>query len=191
MGRFGGFRGGGALGSVSPSSVAAAIVAIDGGGDGAVAVDDGEVVKKPIFDTTGATNCSWGFDAAGDFWLPTYAETLTALASVAATVPVTGSGEKDVTVTAATTNIRIAPTGGNMTIDQVTGLYMGQAINVTLVQDSTDRTLALAGGSNAVLGHADALDMPSGSGEVARGLLVGMDDGTGAIVPHFFAVDLD
>ncbi|HRP26506.1 hypothetical protein [Thauera sp.] len=166
----------------------AALTAQALGADGVTVVTDGALVSLPYATSSGATNRSWGFDAAGNFWLPTYAETLTALASVVATVSVTGSGEQDVTVTAATTNIRIAPTGGNMTIDQVTGLYMGQAINVTLVQDSTDRTLALAGGSNAVLGHADALDMPSGSGEVARGLLVGMDDGTGAIVPHFFAV---
>lgn len=166
----------------------AALTAQALGADGVTVVTDGALVSLPYATSSGVTNRSWGFDDSGNFWLPTYAETLTALASVAATVPVTGSGEKDVTVTAATTNIRIAPTGGNMTIDQVTGLYMGQAINVTLVQDSTDRTLALAGGSNAVLGHDDALDMPSGSGEVARGLLVGMDDGTGAIVPHFFAV---
>ncbi|HRQ00650.1 MAG TPA: hypothetical protein PK781_09335, partial [Terrimesophilobacter sp.] len=59
----------------------AALTAQALGADGVTVVTDGALVSLPYATSSGATNRSWGFDAAGNFWLPTYAETLTALAS--------------------------------------------------------------------------------------------------------------
>lgn len=103
---------------------------------------------------------------------------------------VTGTGEKDIAVTAATNAIVITPVAGNITIDDVTGLtYHNQSIGVFLVQDTSDRTVTLAVGTNAVLADADALDIPSGSGSRGRALLVADYGAGGTIVPTFYKVN--
>lgn len=134
-----------------------------------------------------AANRSFGWDGSNAPIARTPAEQLVASATGYAAVSVTGSGEVDIAVTAATSVVRIAPTG-NMTIDDVTGLLLGQALLVCLKQDTSDRTLALAGGTNCVLRDAGALSMPAGSGAIAHALLVGEDNGSGTVVPAFYEV---
>lgn len=51
--------------------------------------------------------------------------------------------------------------------------------------------MAPASGTNAVLGHSDALDMPAGSGAIARGILAGLDDGSGGVEPTWLKVVID
>lgn len=136
-------------------------------------------------------NMTLGTDGSGVEIQRTRAEQVTDLANAAAVVTVTGAGEQDITVTAATTAIRISPTG-NMTIDDVIGMaYVGQTILVTLKQDTTNRTLALAGGTNCALAQAAAITMPLGSGAVAWATLVAKDNGAGTIVPTFFKLNHD
>lgn len=96
-----------------------------------------------------------GVDAAGAAKLGRVSEIVTA--------PTTG--EIDIAVTSSTTLVLIGPATGNITIDQISGLRMGQVVPIMFVQGASAYTIGLAGTSNAVEHDAGAtFTVEAGSG---------------------------
>lgn len=156
-------------------------------GSGGVSIPDGDIGRFGMW-SDGTDSYVWfqGFLESGYVPSPTRAIENVALEAAKAVVSITGSGEKDIAVDANTSYVYITPTGGNMTIDDVTGLVAGQVVNIFLKQDTSNRTVSLAAGTNCVLLDANALDMPTGSGSRTRAVLIGdlATNGT-TVVPSF------
>lgn len=153
--------------------------------DTALCKVDGEVVGREFLAAPGVIDAFWTFNGSGNYEAVPFAAAIALLSGARSAVTTSGSGEKDITVTPATSYLVISPTG-NMTIDQVDGLPVGATLYGVLVQDSSDRTLGLAGTSNAELGDDDALDMPSGSGARRDFMVVGRSGSGGSVVPTFY-----
>jgi hypothetical protein len=139
---------------------------------------------RPVVNPGGTANRVAMWDATGDFVPAQFDAAIVALSTGQTDITITSFGEKDIATTSATKALILSPTGGNMTIDQVTGLTLGRVIPGYMLQDTTNRTVGLAGTTNAAA-EAGALTMPTGSGAIGAFVLEGMLGAGGTVVPTF------